>query len=124
MFRKFGRIAGMASFVALSSIVIADDVLACNCISYGQYINTERRNTEQIINHFTTEINAMQLAIIEGMRLSTGQLTGNLREQSAATHNLADLQDDREVVRRIEDARLQAIRESASGSSVCNVHRS
>jgi hypothetical protein len=74
-----------------------------------------------IMDHFTTQINAMQLAIVEALRLQTGQLSGNIKEQTAATHNLADLQDDRMVAARIENARYQAMIASQNGNSACNV---
>ena len=90
------------------------------CVQFYDHQNADG-NRDQIIDSFTKQINAMQLAIIEAMRLGTGQLTGNLREQSTARANMADVQDDRNVVGNIERARLDAIREAASGASSCNV---
>lgn len=90
------------------------------CVQFYDHQNADG-NRDQIIDSFTKQINAMQLAIIEAMRLGTGQLTGNLREQSTARANMADVQDDRNVVGNIEKARLDAIREAASGASSCNV---
>lgn len=81
----------------------------------------ESTNRDKIIDSFTKQINAMQLAIIEALRLGTGQTTGNMREQTTAAHNLADVQDDRNVVGRVERARLDAISQAASGASTCNV---
>ena len=86
------------------------------CVQFYDHQNADG-NRDQIIDSFTKQINAMQLAIIEAMRLGTGQLTGNLREQSTARANMADVQDDRNVVGNIERARLDAIREAASGAS-------
>lgn len=90
------------------------------CVGYYDHKNADG-NRDQVIDSFTKQINAMQLAIIEAMRLGTGQLTGNLREQSTARANMADVQDDRNVVGNIEKARLDAIREAASGATSCNV---
>ncbi len=50
---------------------------------------------------------AIQLAIIEAMRLSTGQMQGNVREQTGAAYSLADQQDTRATQLAIQDA-LQA----------------
>ena len=87
------------------------------CYDYSN----ESTNRDKIIDTFTKQINAMQLAIIEAMRLGTGQTTGNMREQTTAAHNLADVQDDRRVVGNVEKARLDAISQAASGASTCNV---
>src|SRR5690606_873748 len=97
------------------------EAACCVAYQYGHVESTVNGAKNQIIDHVTTEINAMQLAIIEAMRLSTGQLSGNLKEQNAANANIADLQDDRAVVARIEEARMQAMRDAASGASTCNV---
>jgi hypothetical protein len=97
---------------------LAGDAPAQGCCY--DYSN-ESTNRDKIIDSFTKQINAMQLAIIEALRLGTGQTTGNMREQTTAAHNLADVQDDRAVVGRVEQARLDAISQAASGASTCNV---
>lgn len=78
-------------------------------------------NAKNLANHFSQKLAAMQLAIIEAMKLSTGQLSGNLREQSGAEHTLADQQDDRATVKSIEQSRIDAIRDAESGSNSCRV---
>lgn len=93
----------------------------CVAYDYGHAEQTVSNAESSIKGHFTTQINAMQLAIIEAQRLSTGQISGNLKEQNAANANIADLQDDRAVVARIEEARRQAALDAASGASTCNV---
>src|SRR5690606_25294592 len=78
-------------------------------------------NARVIMTNFNQKLAAMQLAIIEAMRLSTGQLSGNMREQTGAEHTLADQQDDRATVKAVEQARLQAIRDAESGAGSCVV---
>jgi hypothetical protein len=107
-------IAALALVVAMPGTASAQQ--GC-CYDY----NNESTNRDKIIDSFTKQINAMQLAIIEALRLGTGQTTGNMREQTTAQHNLADVQDDRRVVGNVEKARLDAISQAASGASTCNV---
>lgn len=78
-------------------------------------------NARTIMRNFNQKISAMQLAIIEAMRLQTGQLSGNLREQTGAGHTLADQQDDRATVKAVEEARLQAIRDAESSAGACRI---
>lgn len=90
------------------------------CIKYYDH-NYEDKGNDHVIGQLTERINAMELAIIEALRLGTGQLSGNLKEQIGSDSNLANTQDDRSVVARVEDARLQAMTDAASGASSCNV---
>lgn len=96
-----------------------DKTATCCRWTYDHAYN-DKGNT-YVIESLTERINAMELAIIEALRLGTGQVSGNLKEQIGADSNLANAQDDRAVVGRIEEARLDALRESASGVSACNV---
>ncbi len=79
------------------------------------------KNAENIMKNFNQKLAAMQLAIIEALRLGTGQLSGNLREQTGADHTLADQQDDRATVKAVEEARLKALVDATSGTSSCYV---
>lgn len=90
------------------------------CVGYYDHNYNDKGNVF-VIESLTERINAMELAIIEALRLGTGQLSGNMKEQIGADSNMANAQDDRAVVGRIEEARLDAIRAAASGSSSCNV---
>ena len=78
-------------------------------------------NSARIMQGFNQRISSMQLAIIEALRLSTGQVSGTTREQTAAQHSLADKQDDRSTVKAVEQARLGAIRDSAPGTASCSI---
>lgn len=88
----------------------------------GTYDHTNANgNAVNVMKNFNQKLAAVQLALIEAMRLSTGQLSGNFREQTGATHTLADQQDDRSTVKAIESARMDSIRNSASGVTSCYV---
>lgn len=113
------RILVAAALAGLASVVLPSSSKAACCVAYDY--NDAHKNTNQIISQLTERINAMQLAIIEAMRLGTGQLSGNLKEQIGANSNVANVQDDRAVTGRVEQARLAAIKGAASGASSCNV---
>lgn len=85
------------------------------CVSHAN------ANATIIMKNTNQKLAAMQLAIIEALRLGTGQLSGNLREQTGATHTLADQQDDRATVKAVEDARLKALVDATSGTTSCYV---
>nr|WP_250808004.1 hypothetical protein [Neorhizobium tomejilense] len=78
-------------------------------------------NATIVMKNFNQKLAAMQLAIIESLRLGTGQLSGNMREQSGAQHTLADQQDDRATVKAVEEARLKALVDATSGTTSCYV---
>jgi hypothetical protein len=110
-------LAGVAA-AALTALAPSAAKAAC-CVAYDYQDAANNKN--QVISQLTDKINAMQLAIIEAMRLGTGQLSGNLAEQIGAHSNVANVQDDRSVTGRVEAARLASIASAASGSSSCNV---
>jgi len=89
------------------------------CVMYYDHKDAAD-NTKNIISTLSDKINAMQLAIVEAMRLGTGQLSGNSKEQIGAQSNMANVNDDRRVVGNVEMARFNAIRSAASGASSCN----
>lgn len=90
------------------------------CQGYYDHTNANG-NATIVMKNFNQKLAAVQLAIIEAMRLGTGQLSGNMREQTGATHTLADQQDDRSTVKGVETARLGAIHSATSGTTSCRV---
>ncbi len=111
--------AALAASVCWGAVLVAVPAHAACCVAYDYQDASNNKN--QVISQLTDRINAMQLAIIEAMRLGTGQLSGNLKETIGAGSNTANVQDDRAVTGRVETARLTAIASSASGASSCNV---
>jgi hypothetical protein len=90
------------------------------CKKYYDHGNANE-NATIIMKNFNQKLSAMQLAIIEALRLGTGQLSGNLREQTGADHTLADQVDDRATVKAVEQARFDALRDAVSGTTSCYV---
>lgn len=109
----------LGSALAAGMLAVAAPAHAACCVAYDY--TDAANNKNQVISQLTDRINAMQLAIIEAMRLGTGQLSGNLKETIGANSNTANVQDDRQVTGRVETARLTAIASSSSGASSCNV---
>lgn len=116
--RAILALSAAAALAALAVPVPASAAPTC-CVGYYDHEDA-KQNTNNIINTLTDKINAMQLAIIEAMRLGTGQLSGNSKEQIGAQSNMANVNDDRRVVGNVEMARFNAIRSAASGASSCN----
>ncbi len=115
----FRRTLAIAAGITLGSLAYSTSARAACCTAYDY--NDSGSNTKQIISQLSERINAMQLAIIEAMRLGTGQLSGNSKEQIGAQSNMANVNDDRRVVGNVEMARFNAIKGAASGASSCNV---
>src|SRR3546814_7766695 len=121
MIRKILGLGVPAAAALLAAM--PDDAQAACCVAYQpQHVEATVGKAESSIKGpFTTQINAVQLDIIEAQRLSPGQISGNLKEPNAANANIADLQDGRAVVARLGEARLHAARDCASGASARNV---
>ncbi|MGH0003715.1 hypothetical protein ACQU0X_26870 [Pseudovibrio ascidiaceicola] len=110
-----GLLASTVTFVALPS------TSAQAALSYKAYKrHAEKVVRDGIMEHTTTVVNSAQVAIVEAIRLMTGQMSGNMQTQTGARHTLADQQDDRSVVKSIEEVRVKAIMDAVSGTSSCS----
>jgi hypothetical protein len=99
------------------SVPEASKDTCCNDYDYGN----ANDNAKIIMGNTNQKLAAVQLAIIETLRLSTGQLSGNSREQTGAQHTLADQQDDRGVVKSIEEQTLKAVNSAVQSPSACRL---
>ena len=90
------------------------------CIEYYDHGHANR-TSRIVMTNFNERLIEVQEALIETLRLSTGQISGTTREQTAAQHTLADQQDDRATVKAIETARMNAMQETVSGASSCAI---
>jgi len=125
MFKNASIALGVLLFLGLSSATVGTVQAATmdrtpTCCRWTYDHNYNDKGNTYVIESLTERINAMELAIIEALRLGTGQVSGNLKEQIGADSNLANAQDDRAVVGRLEETRMKALLEAASGSSACN----
>lgn len=78
-------------------------------------------NTIAIMKNTNQKLAAVQLAIIETLRQMTGQLSGNLREGTGASHTLADQEDDRATVKAVEEHTLRAMNDAVNAPSACRI---
>lgn len=103
-----------SSFIAVGAMPIKD-AIACNCINYGQAKGLARETQD----HFTSRIGIMEQAITNMIALATGQIVNTLKEQVQGEAQIAQTQDQRDVVRRIEDIRLDATLAAQTSPSAC-----
>lgn len=90
------------------------------CCSKSEYdYGHANDNAKIMMGNTNQKLAAVQLAIIETLRLATGQLSGNSREQTGAQHTLADQQDDRSVVRAVEQHVLNAVNSAVTPPGAC-----
>lgn len=82
-------------------------------------LQTLQGNIQATESSINGTINTMSSNVQEAIRLSTGQLSGNLKETVAASARIADAQDDQEVKRRIQDVKMQASKEAMPSLSRC-----
>lgn len=68
-----------------------------------------------------TDINNMSSRLAEALLNLSGQNTENANASMTAAANMASTNDQRAVMRRIEDAKYHAATSATSGASVCNV---
>lgn len=107
--------AAALGFIAASP----NEAEAACCVAYD-YTN-EAQDTQDVKKHFESKLKETEQAIVDALKKMTGQLSANLKEQIAAAGQIADLQDKRERQRRIEDSKMEAIKEAQSAPSACPV---
>lgn len=106
------------AFISASFIAIADkEAIACNCINYDYgHVND---TSVEIQDHFTSRIGIMQDALENIIIHATGQLVSTLKEQVQGQAQMEQTKDQREVVRRIQDVKMDATRSAQSSPSAC-----
>ncbi len=111
---NFARKGLSVALLAAASSLSMSQALA-NDYDYG----FEQQKTQEINANTSSVVSAAEDAIVQALKLATGQLSGNLNQQTAADTKVADAQDDQETKRRIEDAKYQATREAMPTVSRC-----
>jgi hypothetical protein len=110
------QVSAVALVLALGAI--PETASAC-CVAYD-YGNAQA-NTTEIETTFTTQLGITEADIIFALQMATGQLSGDLKQQTTAEANMNQTKDDREQVRRIQDATQKAMVGAMPGASSCNV---
>lgn len=83
--------------------------------------DTVRQNATRVIDDHRETLNAAADRIIDALRSHSGQQTMNSSAGERAASNREDVRDAREVVRRVEDQRVQAINGLRGGAAACNM---
>lgn len=91
------------------------------CYTFGQGSRQHSQTRDVITQHFTQELNAAAALIANELRLQSGQLSGNLKEQTAASSNIAQAQDNRARQREIERVKVDAQKTYTTSPGACVV---
>lgn len=112
--------AGVVAVLAIAGwATMSQPVEAACCVAY-QHKHVEQVG-QKVEDHFTSRIDSMERALTSLIKLATAQLVSTLKEQVQGQAQIAQTQDTRDVIRRIEDARYRATLAAQTGASACDV---
>ena len=117
--RVLQRVAvlGTAGAVLLGAVALAPaEALAHRC----DRTDNDRREASRVIADLTREIDAMERAIIEALRLQTGQLSGYIAQSAKAVTGALDSQTKLQAQIAREVAETGAMRARRPGASACD----
>jgi hypothetical protein len=114
----FFRRAAYSSAACLAILVLSSPAFAQRGYDYG---HAERVVRDGVIQRVNQRIDQMENAIVEALRLHSGQRLEENQRMIRALENLFSTQDGREVERRLSDARFQAARQSSPSPLTCNI---
>jgi hypothetical protein len=97
-------------------VVSAPDVVTSNQISTQQIVGTQQSTTNTILQNAQTIYQNTE----NDLKNLSGQTIANNNATTQAQANFHDVQDAREVTRRVEDQKMAAAMGATSGPSVCN----
>ena len=113
----FGKSAGLLPAAALlAGLVLAPEVAhAHKC----DRTDNDRREASRVIRNLTQEIDAMERAIIEALRLQTGQLSGYTAQSARAITGALDSQTRLQAQIAREAAETEAMRARRPARGAC-----
>ena len=114
-----GRPAGLGAPVAavlLAAVVLAQPAHAHKC----DRTDNDRAEATRVLTGLTREIDAMERAIIEALRLQTGQLSGYIAQSAKAVTGALDSQTKLQAQIAREVAETEAMRARRPGASACD----
>lgn len=123
--RSFGAIGLAAAVIAIigavSAVSSSANAACCVAYDYADAIQGRASVESTIDTHFDTSIAQLQIDIVNALRSHASQMTLNNNQLIRSNASIQNGVDARQVNRKAEDAMQYALRETASGSSVCNV---
>ena len=108
-------VAGIAAML-LAMILLPAQANAHAC----DRTDNDRREASRVIRNLTGEIDAMERAIIEALRLQTGQLSGYIAQSARAVSGALDSQTRLQAQIEREAAETEAMRARRPSESACN----
>ena len=112
------RVAGRRTAAALlltAAVVAPAEALAHAC----DRTDNDRREASRVIRNLTQEIDAMERAIVEALRLQTGQLSGYTAQSARAISGALDSQTRLQAQIAREAAETEAMRARRPSRSAC-----
>lgn len=106
--------------IALAAMVAASEAEAACCVAYD-YSHAERVVRDGVIQAITQRIDQLERSIWEALRLHSGQRLEEAQRTIRAMENLAQVQDAREIERRLSDVRVHAARTASPSPAACNI---
>ena len=113
--RRVRRVAGWGSAVLLAAILAPAEAHAHAC----DRTDNDRREASRVIRDLTGEIDAMERAIVEALRLQTGQLSGYVAQSARAVTGALDSQTRLLAQVEREAAETEAMRARRPSQSAC-----
>ena len=113
--RRIARAVCVATLAAAAILVPAGPVLAHGC----DRTDNDRAEASRVLRGITREIDAMERAIIEALRLQTGQISGYVAQSTKALTQALDAQTrlQAQTAREVEETRT--LRAHAPSRSAC-----
>ena len=100
----------------LATVVLAHPAHAHKC----DRTDNDRAEATRVLTGLTREIDAMERAIIEALRLQTGQLSGYIAQSAKAVTGALDSQTKLQAQIAREVAETEAMRARRPGASACD----
>ena len=113
--RLVRRVAGWGSAALLAALLAPAEVHAHAC----DRTDNDRREASRVIRDLTGEIDAMERAIVEALRLQTGQLSGYVAQSARAVTGALDSQTRLLAQIEREAAETEAMRARRPSESAC-----
>ena len=118
----FGKTAGLlpaaallAAMLSVGAMLLSADALAHAC----DRTDDDRREASRVIRNLTQEIDEMERAIIEALRLQTGQLSGYTAQSARAITGALDSQTRLQAQIAREAAETEAMRARRPSRGAC-----
>jgi hypothetical protein len=97
--------------------VVSSPAASACCVAYDYAHATSQ--TERVITQISFKLQQLETNIVEALRLSTGQITNNIKQQTAAQERLMSAQTDQRYTLERKALRAQAVMNHESAPSAC-----